>query len=127
VKQVILVDTETKVQTNLMNQSYSFETVGSSTNTSSRFYVLLSGEEANGFNFVGKDNIQISTSGNKVYLSGLKGEAHVRMYDAVGKLIYQFSEVRNENPIDVNVPGLYIVDISTASQKARVKLLVNNK
>jgi len=126
VKKVILVDTETGARTNLLDQSYTYDNTVGGTNISSRFYILLSGENITGFSYVGNDNIQIRTSGGKVYLSGLTGTAEVRMYDAVGKLINQFTGVSNDKPLNVNVPGMYIMDINTGSQKARVKLIINN-
>jgi hypothetical protein len=126
VKKVVLVDNETLAQTNLFDQSYTYETNVSTTNTSSRFHIIVSGEEANGINYTGNGDIKIRTNGKKVTLSGLNGKAGVNMYDAVGKLVYQYTNVSNDNSFNVNIPGMYIMDISTETQQVRIKLLVNN-
>ncbi len=126
IKKVILVDTETKAQTNLMNQSYTFDITNATSTISSRFYVTLSTEEANGLNVIGGTGISVHSTGNKVYLNGLNGQADLRLFDAAGKLIYQFSGVENSVPVMINVPGLYIMDINANGQNARVKLIINN-
>ncbi|HRZ98760.1 MAG TPA: T9SS type A sorting domain-containing protein, partial [Paludibacter sp.] len=68
---------------------------------------------------------KIRTNGRKVTLTGLNGKAAVNMYDAVGKLIYQYDNVTNDNSFDVNIAGMYIMDINTETQQVRVKVIVN--
>ncbi len=122
---VILVDTETGIQTNLLEESYTYYNSDNGTTTSSRFYILLSSEVVTDFIYNGNDNIKIRTNGRKVTLTGLNGKASVNMYDAVGKLIYQYDNVTNDNSFDVNIAGMYIMDINTETQQVRVKVIVN--
>ena len=122
---VMLVDTDNDFKTELLDtEGYSYEST--TTGVSSRFYVLLTKEEANDIEFVGNDGIIIITRGKNITLKGVKGLAGVRMYDVVGKLLYQYQNITNGGSFDVNVPGVYIMDISTETQNARVKILINN-
>lgn len=125
ITKVILVDTETGIQTNLFEQSYSYDIDINSSTISSRFYILLTSEVVTGYNYLGNENVKIRTNGKKVTLTGLNGKATVHMYDAIGKLIYQYANVSNDNSFDVNIPGMYIMNISTETQQVRVKIIVN--
>lgn len=124
---VMLVDTETKAQTNLMEQSYTFDITTSTTAITSRFYVVITSQDINGTDVVIGNGIRVYTAGNEVYLTGLNGKAGVNIFDAAGKLIYQFQNVENNLPFTINVPGMYIMDINTENGNARTKLIINNK
>lgn len=124
---VMLVDTETKAQTNLMEQSYTFDITTSTTAITSRFYVVITSQDINGTDVVIGNGIRVYTAGNEVYLTGLNGKAGVNIFDAAGKLIYQFQNVENNLPFTINVPGMYIMDINTENGNAKTKLIINNK
>lgn len=124
---LMLVDTETKAQTNLMEQSYTFDITATTTAITSRFYVTLHTEEVSSTEIVNGNGINVYTAGNKVYLSGINGKAGVNMFDAAGKLICNFPVVENNIPLTISTPGLYIMDINTENGNVRTKLIINNK
>ena len=122
---VILVDTETGIQTNLLEKdAYTF--TNTSTGISSRFYIQFARENASGIYNTG-NGITIKNQGNKITLSGLNGAARVNMYDVVGKLIYQFNEINNDNSFYVGIPGVYIMDINSGTENTRMKVLIKNQ
>jgi hypothetical protein len=128
VKKVILVDDIAKVNTDLMQiDSYTYTNSTATTTTTSRFHLLLSREVVTGLMNAGNNNILIKTEGKHLSLSGLEGEAQVNFYSAIGKLIYQFNNVSNSNVLDINIQGMYVMDINTTTQHSRVKVLINNK
>ncbi len=125
-KKIVLVDAFTGIRTDLLQtESYTYE--NTETGTSDRFYILFSNDGTTGINIGNNDGISIITKGKNLNFSGLKGVAHVNMYDVVGKLIYQYSDIANNQSFDVDIPGVYMVDISTETQKARIKVLINDR
>jgi hypothetical protein len=126
VKEILLVDLLTGIRTDLLQTpSYSYD--NTETGTSDRFYVLLSTDQTTGVTTGNNNGISIITKGKNMSFSGLKGIAHVNMYDVVGKLIYQYSDIANGQSFDVKIPGVYMINISTATQKARLKVLINKQ
>lgn len=128
VKKVILVDDVEKVNTDLMQvESYTYTNSTATTTTTSRFHLLLSREAITGLTNAGNNAVSVKTDGKHVSLTGLEGDAQVNFYSAIGKLLFQFNNVNNTNVLDINIQGMYVVDINTATQHARVKVLINNK
>lgn len=127
IESVVLVDTETGLQTDLIQvDKYSFE--ANTTGTSERFYILLKTKNQTGINNLFRNNdIEVTVKGNNVSLNDLKGNANVRMYDVVGKLMYNFPNLKNNQSFNIKVPGIYFVDISTETQNKKVKILIQNE
>ena len=124
-KQAILVDTETGLRTDLLETSYTYNNTVPGT-SSSRFYILFSPDNTTDIAPNGNSDISVIPTGRNIRLNGLKGVASVNMYDVVGKLIYQYTDIAEGQSFNVNVPGIYIMDISTESQRERIKILINN-
>ena len=124
-KQAILVDTETGLRTDLLTTSYTYNNFVPGT-SSSRFYILFSPDNTTDIAPKGNSDISVIPTGRNIRLNGLKGVASVNMYDVVGKLIYQYTDIAEGQSFNVNVPGVYVMDISTESQRTRIKILINN-
>jgi hypothetical protein len=124
-KQAILVDSETGLRTDLLTSSYTYENIVPG--TSSRFYVLFSNETTTEITQVGNSNISVSAIGKNIKLFGLTGPANVNMYDVVGKLIYQFTDITEGKSFNVSVPGVYIMDINSGLQHEKIKILIKNQ
>ncbi len=126
IKAAILVDTETGLQTDLINSEDGYTFDATATGTSSRFYILLSPNISTIIDRNGNEDIDVIIKGKNISLSGLNGKAGVRMYDVVGKLMYKYNEFQNGQSFDVNVPGVYLMDINTKTQDAKIKVLIQN-
>lgn len=127
IKTAILVDTETGLQTDLISSAEGYPFDATETGTSGRFYILLSPNISTILSKTGNEEIDVLIKGKRISLTGLKGEAGVKMYDVVGKLMYKYDEMRNGQSFDVNIPGVYLMDIKTETQNTKIKVLIKNK
>jgi len=117
---VILVDTETGIQTDLLNNSYSFE--NTVTGESSRFYVLFGLNTA--VEQTSTDNIRAIVNDNSLYFTGLNGNAQVNIHDVVGKTIGIYQNVVNAQAINVPQKGIYLVNIINGTQNETIKVII---
>jgi hypothetical protein len=121
-----LVDTETGLRTDLITNEngYTFDAI--SKGVSNRFYIMLATNTSVKTGKTGNEDINVLLKGRNITLTGIKGNAYIRMYDVVGKLMYQYKDLQNGQSIDVNVPGVYLLEIKTDTQNERVKVLIQD-
>ncbi len=123
---VVLVDTETGVQTELLStEGYSYQ--NNAIGVTDRFYILMTTDDKTGLLYTGKEGLSVSAKGRSISVTGIKESAHVNLYDVVGKLIYQYPKITNGQSFTVNTPGVYILEIAEGERNTRVKLLINDK
>ncbi len=124
ISKAILVDKLTGLRTDLLvEESYTFEVT--ETGESDRFFILFAKDGTTNIPIGNEDGILVTTKGSKITLNGLKGKAHVNMYDIIGKLLYQYKDISNNQSFDVYVPGVYLMDIVTKTQSVRQKVLID--
>lgn len=125
ISKAILVDKLTGLRTDLLiENSYTFEVT--ETGESDRFMILFAKDGTTDMPLGNEDGIFVTVKGSKISLKGLKGKAHVNMYDVVGKLLYQYKDIKNNQNFNVYVPGVYLMDIVTETQSIRYKVLIDN-
>jgi len=124
INNVTLVDTETGIQTDLTQTGYTFD--ATQTGISSRFYILLSPNISTDIDRSGNNNIEVAVKGKNIALTGLSENANVRLYDVVGKLMYQYSDLKNGQSFDVHIAGVYLMDINSGSQNVKIKILIKD-
>jgi hypothetical protein len=70
------------------------------------------------------NGIDVATINNKVYINGLESEATVSVYNVSGQLVQTISNVQNNQALTINNAGVSVVTITTATQQAQAKVLV---
>jgi hypothetical protein len=70
------------------------------------------------------NGIDVATINNKVYINGLESEATVSVYNVSGKLVQTISNVQNNQALTINNAGVSVLTITTATQQAQAKVLV---
>lgn len=71
-----------------------------------------------------EDSIDVTTIDNKVYMNGLESEATVSVYNVSGQLVQTISNVQNNQALTINNTGVSVLTITTATQQAQAKVLV---
>jgi uncharacterized repeat protein (TIGR02543 family) len=71
-----------------------------------------------------ENSIDVSTIENKVYISGLESEAKVAVYTLNGKFVQVIESVQNNQALTINNTGVSVLMITTATQQAQAKVLV---
>lgn len=126
IESVMLVDTQTGIETDLVNSNgYTYET--SEVGVIDRFYILFSTNNSTGVQPVHTNgDIDVKIMGRNISLSGLTDDAGVSMYDVVGKLMYRFTEIKNGQSFEVKVPGVYIMEVNAGKQQTKIKVLIQD-
>ena len=71
-----------------------------------------------------EDSIDVTTIDNKVYINGLESEATVSVYNVSGQLVQTINNVQNNQALSINNTGVSVLTITTATQQAQAKVLV---
>ncbi len=70
------------------------------------------------------NGIDVATINNQVYINGLESEAMVSVYNVSGKLVQIISNVQNNQALNINNTGVSVLTITTTTQQAQAKVLV---
>lgn len=68
--------------------------------------------------------IKVSTSDNKVYITGLESVAKVLVHTLSGTLLHVFDNVSNNQALAISQTGIYVLSISNETQKATAKVII---
>lgn len=71
-----------------------------------------------------EDSIDVTTIDNKVYINGLESEATISVYNVSGQLVQTINNVQNNQALSINNTGVSVLTITTATQQAQAKVLV---
>ncbi len=120
---ISLVDTE-KNQTIDLQQTDSYTFTAEAGSNTTRFKIVLQSDISTHATISMENGIKVSIINNQLTINGMDGKASVHIYDASGKAIRNFYKVDNNQVLDLDMQkGLYFIEISTASQCVKQKVL----
>ncbi|MFZ4583479.1 MAG: T9SS type A sorting domain-containing protein, partial [Paludibacter sp.] len=117
------VDTE-KNQTIDLHQTDSYTFNAEAGNNATRFKIVLQSDISTHATSNMENGIKVSIINNQLTINGMDGKASVHIYDVSGKAAHNFYKVDNNQVLDLDMQkGLYFIEISTASQCVKQKVL----
>lgn len=125
IKGVVLIDSETGIETNLhKGETYYWE--NSIVGVSDRFKILIATDKSTGIFNQKFDGISLNINDKKLRIIGLKENVNLNVYDVVGKTIYSSMKYNSSETINLPFDGVYLIDINYNDQKVILKALINN-
>jgi hypothetical protein len=125
ISKLLLIDNSTNpaTETDLLTSNYTFTAAAGTTN--SRFTITAQRvtTEVNKFNS-NDDAPQLSIVNNQLKIENVFGEANVRVFDAIGRMVTNRIVRNNSLQIKLSAKGMYTVQIE-ADGKSWVKKIVN--
>ena len=124
--QLILTDNVTGVTTDLLATSYSFESTAGT--TTSRFVLnakRISTDNAP-LNGSGQE-LMITTSNGKLIIHNLSEKAVVRVFDAIGRVLYDQTPTNSTLEVPLTVDGVYTVQFNNGQQFNSQRIVFKRK
>ncbi len=108
----------------LLTNSYNFSSTKKETvNNRYELEIRLS-ESGIPTNIHKNDNgIKLTQRKNQVILHGLDSQSQVCLYDMTGRKVANFQNINNNEPINVNFKGLYIITVNNKTQSVTEKII----
>ena len=124
VQEVWLYDATQDTYTNLMQDSYTFNTA--KTESAGRFFlsVKMAPKVSTDINNVTDGTIWATTQDHTIFVNGLLSNAQLWIYDATGKLLHTDQTQYYQHTYQVPVSGTYFVRVQNTMQTQTIKVVV---
>ena len=124
VQEVWLYDATQDQYTNLMQDSYTFNTA--KTESAGRFFlsVKMAPKVSTDINNVTDGTIWATTQDHTIFVNGLLSNAQLWIYDATGKLLHTDQTQFYQHTYQVPVSGTYFVRVQNTMQTQTIKVVV---
>ena len=124
VQEVWLYDATQDKYTNLMQDSYTFNTA--KTESAGRFFlsVKMAPKVSTDINNVTDGTIWATTQDHTIFVNGLLSNAQLWIYDATGKLLHTDQTQYYQHTYQVPVSGTYFVRVQNTMQTQTIKVVV---
>jgi uncharacterized repeat protein (TIGR02543 family) len=124
VQEVWLYDATQDKYTNLMQDSYTFNTA--KTESAGRFFlsVKMAPKVSTDINNVTDGTIWATTQDHSIFVNGMLSNAQLWIYDATGKLLHTDQTQYYQHTYQVPVSGTYFVRVQNTMQTQTIKVVV---
>ena len=124
VQEVWLYDATQDTYTNLLQDSYTFQTA--KTESAGRFFlsVKMAPKVSTNIDNIADGTIWATTQDHTIFVNGLLSNAQLWIYDATGKLLHTDQTQYYQHTYQIPVSGTYFVRVQNTMQTQTIKVVV---
>jgi hypothetical protein len=124
--QLMLTDNSNGASVDLLTSNYSFNAASGTDNTR---FVLTAKRVATAITPIGTGNDEpvITAENGKLVLGNLTGVTNVRVYDAIGHMLFNKIATTNLVEVPISVAGVYTIQLNASTKNWTKKQVVNQK
>ena len=124
VQEVWLYDATQNTYTNLLQDSYTFQTA--KTESAGRFFlsVKMAPKVSTNIDNIADGTIWATTQDHAIFVNGLLSNAQLWIYDATGKLLHTDQTQYYQHSYSVPISGTYFVRVQNTMQTQTIKVVV---